>query len=215
MRRFPWHFFILVGVFGLLGPALAQPSGRLDALDALTSPQPEERARAVITLGREGRMADVPALLERLRDDQPAVRGLAEQAIWAVWSRSRDPAVDAIFARGVAEMEAGEFAAAIETFTRVTQLKPEFAEGWNKRATVYFLVGDYQRSLADCDEVVRRNPNHFGALAGYGQIYLHLNNLDKALEYFRRALAVNPNLDGVRTMIEALEARTGRKRLTI
>jgi tetratricopeptide (TPR) repeat protein len=112
-------------------------------------------------------------------------------------------------------MEAGEFAAAIETFTRVTQLKPEFAEGWNKRATVYFLVGDYQRSLADCDEVVRRNPNHFGALAGYGQIYLHLNNLDKALEYFRRALAVNPNLDGVRTMIEALEARTGRKRLTI
>lgn len=219
MRRFLCqsipHFLIFIGVFGLLGPASTQPSGRLGALGALTSPQPEERARAVIALGHEGRMADVPALLERLRDDQPAVRALAEQAIWAVWSRSGDPEVDALFASGVGEMEAGDFAAAIATFTRIIERKPEFAEGWNKRATVYFLAGDYQRSLADCGEVVRRNPNHFGALAGYGQIYLHINDLDKALAYFRRALAVNPNLDGVRTIIEALEARTRGKRLTI
>jgi tetratricopeptide (TPR) repeat protein len=219
MRKIRFHFlcyFLLCfGVFGLPGPAWAQSSGRLDALGALTSPQPEERARAVIALGLEGQMADVPALLERLHDDQPVVRGLAEQAIWAVWSRSNDPAVDALFARGVAEMETGESAAAIATFTRIIELKPEFAEGWNKRATVYFLVRDYQHSLADCDEVVRRNPNHFGALAGYGQIYLHLNEFDKALEYFRRALAVNPNLDGVRAIVEALEARLRGKRQTI
>jgi len=215
MRRFLWHFLVLVGVFGPLGPAFAQPTGRLDALGALTSPQPEERARAVIVLGNEGRMADVPALLERLRDEEPAVRALAEQAVWAVWSRSGDPEVDALFAQGVAEMQSGESSAAIATFTRIIELKPDFAEGWNKRATVYFLVGDYQRSLADCDEVVRRNPNHFGALAGYGQIYLHLEEFDKALEYFRRALAVNPNLDGVRTIVDALEARSRRKRQTI
>jgi tetratricopeptide (TPR) repeat protein len=215
MRRFLWHFLVFVGVFGLLGPASAQPSGRLDALGALASPQPEERARAVIALAHEGRMADVPALIERLRDEQPAVRGLAEQAIWAVWSRSGDPEVDALFAGGVGEMEAGEFPAAIATFTRIIERKPEFAEGWNKRATVYFLVGDYQRSLADCDEVVRRNPNHFGALAGYGQIYLQLSEFDKALTYFHRALAVNPNLDGVRTIIEALESRSRGKRQTI
>ncbi len=201
------HFLIGIGVFGLLGAALAQSSGRLEALGALASPLPEERARAVIALGRTGRMADVPALLERLRDDQPAVRGLAEQAIWAVWSRSDDPEVNRLFASGVAEMESREFAPAIATFTRIIERKPEFAEGWNKRATVYFLAGEYERSLADCDEVIRRNPDHFGVLAGYGQIYLHLNQYAKALEYFRRALAINPNLAGVRTVIDALEAR--------
>jgi tetratricopeptide (TPR) repeat protein len=213
------NFLIILGVFGLLSAALAlaqaQVPGRTEALAALDSPVPQERARAVVALAKTGRMADVPALVARLRDDQPAVRGLAEQAVWAVWSRSGDPEVDRLFARGVAEMESQEFASAIATFTRIIELKPEFAEGWNKRATVYFLVGDYRRSLADCDEVMRRNPYHFGALAGYGQIYLHLDDYEKSLEYFRRALAVNPNLEGVRTLIDALETRQRGKRLTI
>jgi len=209
------NFLIILGVFGLLGVALAQSLGREEALRALESPVPAERAQAVIALAGKGRMADVPVLLARLRDDQPAVRGLAERAIWAVWSRSGDPEVDRLFARGVEEMESQDFASAIATFTRIIEMKPEFAEGWNKRATVYFLVGDYQHSLADCDEVMRRNPYHFGALAGYGQIYLHLEQYDKSLEFFRRALAVNPNLDGVRTLIDALEKRQGGGRVTI
>jgi len=209
------NLLIILGVFGLLGAAPAQVPGRTEALAALDSPSDQERARAVVALAKTGQMADIPALLARLRDDVPAVRGLAEQAIWAVWSRSDDPEVDRLFARGVAEMESRDFESAIATFTRIIALKPEFAEGWNKRATVYFLVGDYRHSLADCDEVIRRNPHHFGALAGYGQIYLHLNDFDKALAYFRRALAVNPNLDGVHTIIEALEARSRGKRQTI
>jgi len=209
------NFLIILRVFGLLGVALAQSLGREEALRALESPVPAERAQAVIALAGKGRMADVPVLLARLRDDQPAVRGLAERAIWAVWSRSGDPEVDRLFARGVEEMESQDFASAIATFTRIIEMKPEFAEGWNKRATVYFLVGDYQHSLADCDEVMRRNPYHFGALAGYGQIYLHLEQYDKSLEFFRRALAVNPNLDGVRTLIDALEKRQGGGRVTI
>jgi len=209
------HLIILLGVLGWLGAALAQAPGRAEALAALASPAAEERARAVVVLAETGRMNDTPALLARLRDEQPLVRGLAEQALWAVWSRSGDPAVDRLFARGVAEMEARDLDAAVATFTRVIELKPEFAEGWNKRATVYFLAGEYRRSLADCDEVIARNPAHFGALSGYGQIYLHLGQPDKALEYFRRALAVNPNLDGVRSMIEALEARPRSGRQTI
>ena len=209
------HIIILLGVLAWTGAAFAQASGRAEALAALDSPVAEERARAVVVLAETGRMDDAPALVARLRDEQPLVRGLAEQALWAVWSRSGDPAVDRVFARGVAEMEARELDAAVATFTRVIELKPEFAEGWNKRATVYFLAGEYRRSLADCDEVIRRNPAHFGALSGYGQIYLHLGQPDKALEYFRRALAVNPNLDGVRSMIDALEARRRGGRQTI
>jgi tetratricopeptide (TPR) repeat protein len=209
------HILILLGAFGLLGTVLAQGTGRAEALAKLDSPVPEERAHAVVTLAKTGRMADVPALIARLRDDQPAVRGLAEQAVWAVWSRSDDPAVDRLFAAGVAQMESRDFASAIKTFTQIIELKPDFAEGWNKRATVYFLVGDYERSLADCAEVIRRNPYHFGALAGYGQIYLRLEQYDQALDYFRKALAVNPNLDGVRSIVEALEARSRGRRQTI
>jgi tetratricopeptide (TPR) repeat protein len=140
------HILILLAVLGLLGTALAQTSGRTEALAKLESPVPEERARAVVTLAKTGRMTDVPALIARLRDDQPAVRGLAEQAVWAVWNRSGDPAIDRLFAEGVAQMESSDFARAIKTFTRIIELKPDFAEGWNKRATVYFLVGDYERS---------------------------------------------------------------------
>ena len=80
-----------------------------------------------------------------------------------------------------------------------------FTEGWNKRATLYFLVGDLRKSLADCDEVMKRNPYHFGALAGYAQIYVRLEYYDRALEYSRRALKVNPNMDGVRRNIDLIE----------
>jgi tetratricopeptide (TPR) repeat protein len=94
----------------------------------------------------------------------------------------------------------------------VIELKPDFAEGWNKRATAFYLAGEYRRSLADCDEVIKRNPSHFGALSGYAQIYLRLDRPDKALEFFRRALAVNPNLDGVQAAIDRLEAFEARRR---
>jgi tetratricopeptide (TPR) repeat protein len=98
-----------------------------------------------------------------------------------------------------------ELEAAVETFSRVIQRRPDFAEGWNKRATVYFLLGDYRRSLADCDEVVARNPYHWGALSGYGMIYMKLDEPSRAIEYLERALAVNPNLDQVAQMIEVLK----------
>jgi tetratricopeptide (TPR) repeat protein len=86
----------------------------------------------------------------------------------------------------------------------VIKRKPAFAEGWNKRATVLFLAGEFKRSLADCDQVMKRNPNHFGALSGYGQIYFQLEQYEKAISYWKRALKVNPNL-GVEDNIEIAE----------
>jgi tetratricopeptide (TPR) repeat protein len=86
----------------------------------------------------------------------------------------------------------------------VIKRKPAFAEGWNKRATALFLAGDFKRSLADCDQVMKRNPNHFGALSGYGQIYFQLEQYEKAISYWKRALKVNPNL-GVEDNIEIAE----------
>jgi tetratricopeptide (TPR) repeat protein len=189
----------------LAGPAIAQQSAREAAYAALKSSDPVERGRGVVLLAREGGMADAPALIAVLRDPHPELRELAEHAIWVVWSRSGDERVDRLFEQGIDEMSSGRVKESIATFSRIVELKPEFAEGWNKRATIYFLAGDLQSSLRDCAEVLQRNPQHFGALAGSGQIYLQLGDYDKARDYFRRALAVNPNLDGVSFNLEMLD----------
>lgn len=193
--------------------ATAEPT-REEALAALAEPayDAEVRRRAALWLARKGVMEDVPVLVDALRDVDPLVRAFAENALWQVWSRSGDEEVDRLFATGVAQMAAGQGQLAVETFTRVIERKPEFAEGWNKRATVYYLLGDYEKSLADCSEVLKRNPQHFGALSGYGMIYLQLDQPERALDYFERALGVNPNLTSVRETVEELRALLIKKR---
>ncbi len=99
---------------------------------------------------------------------------------------------------------------AVETFTRITERQPDFAEGWNKRATAYYLMGDYDQSLKDCDEVIKRNPQHFGALSGYGLIYVRRGELERALEYFQRALEINPNLESVEQTIELIRYKLSK-----
>jgi tetratricopeptide (TPR) repeat protein len=123
--------------------------------------------------------SDDAALRARLKDENPFVRRYAEQALWVFWSRSGDDAIDALMETGVGQMQDRQLPAAIATFSEVIRRKPAFAEGWNKRATALFLAGELRKSLADCDEVVKRNPNHFGALAGYGQIYFQLEQYEK------------------------------------
>jgi tetratricopeptide (TPR) repeat protein len=164
----------------------------------------EARRTAVAWLARHGGMADVPRLVERLRDGDAGVRTLAEAALWDVWGRSGDEAVDQLLRIGIAQMNERDIAGAVDTFSEVIARRPDFAEGWNKRATVYFMLGQYEKSLADCDEVMKRNPYHFGALSGYGLIHLKLREPEQALAWFEKALAVNPNLDGVRDNADTL-----------
>jgi len=202
---------------GLLMAAPADPQGkprltREEALRDLGSPDVESRRLAVAWLGELAGPTDLPALFPMLKDPDDLVRALTENSIWQVWSRSGDPKVDALFKVGVEQMNQGQGQAAISTFSEIIRLKPEFAEGWNKRATIYFLIGDYDKSLQDCDEVIKRNPQHWGALAGYGQIYLQLDKPEQALGYFQRALAVNPNLQQVEAMIRELKQVVIEKR---
>ncbi len=185
--------------------AFPAPKNRSEALAALENAGAERRAEAVAWIATHGRMADQPLLLKRLRDDEESVRRLAERGLWMLWSRSGDAAIDRLMDAGGELMQAGRHAEAIAVFSEIIRRKPTFAEGWNKRATVYYMAGDFKRSLADCDEVMKRNPNHFGALSGYGQIYFQLEEYDKAIEYWRRALAVNPNLRGMEDNIEGAE----------
>lgn len=183
----------------------AEPT-REEALSALADTRDvDNRRRGAMALAETGVMADVPKLAAALRDDDALVRKLAERAMWEVWSRSGDASVDRLLASGIEQMGAREGELAVRTFTEVIRRRPDFAEGWNKRATVYYLMGEYQKSLADCDEVMKRNPYHFGALSGYGMIYLQLDQPAKALDYFQQALKVNPNLESVNETVEMLK----------
>ena len=189
----------------------ADPS-RSAALGALTSLDATQRAEGVTWIANHGKPSDAEVLVRHLTDESPLVRTYAEQGLWVLWSRSGDVAIDALMAKGIGEMEGGQLRKSIATFSEVIQRKPAFAEGWNKRATALFLVGELRRSLADCDEVLRRNPYHFGALAGYGQIYFKLEQYAKAIEYWKRALRVNPNMGGVEMSIKATEQLLAERR---
>jgi len=181
------------------------PLTREKAVQALTSDDAQVRRDAAARLGEVGTMADVTLLVRSLRDPDGDARERAEQSLWRIWARSGDPEIDKLYETGIEQMDAGDLKQAIATFTRIIERKPEFAEGWNKRATLYYMTGEYRRSLADCDQVIKRNPYHFGALSGYVLIYVRLENYDRALEYSRRALEVNPNLRGVRENMKLLE----------
>jgi len=190
----------------------APPASREEALAALEHPVTERRAEAVVWVANHGHMADTELLMKRLHDESPFVRGFAEQGLWLLWGRSGDAQIDRVMARGVEEMQSGRYDQAVATFSEVIRLRPDFAEGWNKRATALYLAGAYRRSLADCDEVLKRNPRHFGALSGYGQIYFQLGELGKAIEWWRRALDANPNMLGVEISIRRAEELLREKR---
>jgi tetratricopeptide (TPR) repeat protein len=189
----------------------AEPASRKEALAALQSADAATRAEAIVWIANRGEPADDDLLHGALRDESALVRSYAEQGLWLLWSRSGDAAVDALLARGIEEMQAGRHAEAIATFSGVISRRPDFAEGWNKRATVYYLAGDFRRSLADCDEVLRRNPRHFGALSGAGLVHLQLQEYERAHARFREALKVNPNMIGVEIELQKLEALRRRR----
>jgi tetratricopeptide (TPR) repeat protein len=194
-------------------PAFPQaPQTREQALAALKHADAATRAEAVVWLANRGAMSDAPLLHERLRDESPFVRAYAERGLWLLWGRSGDAAIDGLMARGTEEMQAGQHAKAVETFTSVIKAKPDFAEGWNRRATVHYLAGDFERSIADCGEVLKRNPLHFGALSGMGQIFFQMQDYDRALAWYRRALEVNPNMIGVELNIKGIEELLRDKR---
>jgi len=204
MRCLLAAFALVIACAGVNGARPDNNEARKQALAQLQGNDKATRLAACAVLAEIGKPEDLPLLHTRLFDEDSRVRDTAEAAIWAIWSRSDDAAVDQLFKTGVEQMRSANLKAAVETFSRIIAMRPEFTEAWNKRATVYFLLGEDDLSLKDCDEVLKRNPRHFGVLAGYGQIYVRKHDLQQALEYFERALAVNPNMAGVQASVEAI-----------
>ena len=136
--------------------------------------------------------------LEALRGPDPARAAEAEATLWRLWMHAGVPEVDALMRDGVASIERKDFPAAERCFARIIDRAPDFAEGWNKRATVRYLAGNHAGAIADCRETLARNPNHFGALSGQGLCHLARGEHQEAVHVLRRALGIHPHLAAVR-----------------
>jgi len=133
-----------------------------------------------------------------LRGDDAAGAARAANVLWQMWHQSGRPQLDALLLQGIEAMQRGRLEEADGVFTRLIEAAPDFAEGWNKRATVRYIAKDYAGSIADCRETLARNPNHFGALSGQGLCHMALGEYREAADLFRRTLAVHPHLDSGR-----------------
>jgi tetratricopeptide (TPR) repeat protein len=129
--------------------------------------------------------------------------------LWTAWCRSGNNDVDLIFRVGVDAMQEGRLADAEDAFAKVVAMRPEFAEGWNKRATIRYMRKNFTGSIEDCQQTLKRNPNHFGAASGQGLCHMSLNEFREAAVCFRRALDIHPHLEAVRHNLALAEAEGG------
>ncbi len=149
--------------------------------------------------------------LKAARNDAEADVIVAE--IWQVWTRSGRPEVDRILNEGIGYLAIRQYGPAHDRFTEAIEAAPDFAEAWNKRATVLYLMNEHERSLADIGKVMALEPRHFGALAGRATIHAHAGRWKEALAAFREALVANPFLKERHTVLPDLERRVEGERL--
>ena len=149
----------------------------------------------------------LPALFEELNvtSDKATAEVIANQ-IWAIWSEhGDDERLSQNLLLGTAQINAGSLRAAEKTFTTIIDTDPAFAEAWNKRATVYFLMGAFAQSKRDIAQTIIREPRHFGALSGLGLVETHLGNYAAALKAYEQAAALHPYLEGYEEITTALK----------
>jgi len=128
-----------------------------------------------------------------------------ERKIWRLWLESGSDTIDLLMTRVMKAMEKKDYAAALDLLDRIVHLRPGYAEGWNKRATVHFLLGNHAKSVADIEQVLIREPRHFGAMSGLGLILQQLGREKKALKLFRMALKIHPHMPGPLKAVERLK----------
>ncbi len=145
------------------------------------------------------------SLLEALAEtDDPMEIEDLENRIERIWHDPGSPSIDLLMTRGMAAREAGQYETALQHFTDVVELAPDYAEGWNQRATVYFLMDRYDEAVLDIERTVTLEPRHYGAWSGLGLIFMEIGNEQGALAAYRKALAINPHLNSAATAVKRL-----------
>jgi tetratricopeptide (TPR) repeat protein len=165
------------------------------------------RRAAVLSLGIMGSFEHSNKVLGKaLRDDDPVVRSMAEDALWAIWFRADTPEHNQALSQVRLAISRDQLEQAEVLVTRLISSAPKFAEAYNQRAIIYFVQGRFAESVQDCQEVLSRNPYHFGAISGMAQSQVRLNRPQDALKSLRRALKIQPHHATLRDSIRILEA---------
>jgi tetratricopeptide (TPR) repeat protein len=191
----PGYFVRLVAAVALLAASLVQVHAQSDGHAA----------------ARAQRLDGLFAVLKTAKDQDEADAITGD--IWKVWLRSGSADLDERMERASKLMALGLLQPALGVLDEIIAADAKWPEAWNKRATVFFLLGEHDRSLADIERVLALEPRHFGALAGLGMIRTEKGDLREALAAYRRALAVNPFLKERLGLIPALEKRLGEQPL--
>jgi tetratricopeptide (TPR) repeat protein len=195
-------FAFMVAAAAMLScaPVLAQ--------DADAGPAPKVRPK----LHRGDRIHDLDFLFGALKaaPDDSSAKAI-EERIWALWVVSDSDTANLLMTRVKAALEAKEDDLAVQLLDAVIELKPDYVEAWNRRATLYYMKKDLGRAMADIRQVLAREPRHFGALAGLGLILQDVGEEKRALEVFRRAVEIHPHLqripDLIKTLTDKVEGR--------
>ena len=172
------------------------------------SNDPNARRAAVLSLGIMGTFELSNSVLGKaLSDDDSVVRAMAEDALWAIWSRADTPEHNQALNQVQLAISREQLDQAEVLANRLIGLAPNFAEAYNQRAIIYFLQGRFAESVQDCQQVLSRNPYHFGAISGMAQSQDRLNRPQDALKTLRRALKLQPHRTSLRDKIRILEAQ--------
>lgn len=148
----------------------------------------------------------LPKLFESLKSATDAKTAqITASDIWRIWSeKPDDKRIAELLRQGTEQMNAGQLRKAEKLFTFAINAAPDFAEAWNKRATVYFLMGAYELSKKDIAQTIAREPQHFGAWSGLGLVETHIGDYDAALKAYEKAATIHPFLEGYENMVEKL-----------
>jgi tetratricopeptide (TPR) repeat protein len=190
----------------LIAACLALGPGAGTLLAEETGPSIGAAPPPPVEVSKTERMDSLFASLKSETD--PDAADEIENAILALWLESGSDTVDLLMQWTLKAMEEKQYPRALDFLDRIILLEPGYVEGWNKRATVYFLMDDYGKSISDIGRVLELEPRHFGALSGLGIIFRSVGDDDRAKAAFREALAIDPHLDNVREELEQLEADT-------
>jgi tetratricopeptide (TPR) repeat protein len=188
---------VLAGSLAFAVPAFAQS-------DRETSVAPEAEVETeTVEPSRSERLDMLFATLKSSPDAEAAKA--AEDDIIKLWLESGSDTVDLLMGWTLAAMEEKNYALALDYLDRIVTMKPDYAEGWNKRATVHFLVDDYSKAIADIERTLALEPRHFGALSGLGTIMRDIGDNGRAVTAYRQALDVDPHLDNVKQALDEIE----------
>jgi len=177
----------------------------------LDHPEANVRRVAAVTLGLIGGQSVIDCLAAALHDTDRQVNEMAEHGLWSIWFRLCGPAACEPFRRGLANVEAERYAAAIAPLEHAQQQAPDFAEAYSQCAIARFFVGQIDEAIDDYQSTLRLMPCHFGAMAGLGHCYTHLDRLDEALACYRKTLEIHPRMAGVREAMERIISRRRTK----